>query len=82
MKIEDIDLFIFHQANKFMLETARKRCNIPENKFFIEIEDIGNTVSNTIPIAMHKAIEQKHKGKQINCYCQALESDFHWVPLF
>lgn len=64
MKIEDIDLFIFHQANKFMLETARKRCGIPGNKFFIEIEDIGNTVSNTIPIAIHRAIEQKkHKGK-------------------
>ncbi len=59
LKIEDIDIFIFHQANKFMLETVRKRCEIPAEKFFIDIEDVGNTVSNTIPIAMYKAMIQK-----------------------
>jgi 3-oxoacyl-[acyl-carrier-protein] synthase-3 len=59
MKIEDINLFIFHQANKFMLDTVRKRCGIPENKFFIEIEELGNTVSNTIPIGIYKALKQK-----------------------
>lgn len=66
MKIENIDLFIFHQANKFMLDTVRKRCGIPENKFFIEIEELGNTVSNTIPIAMYKALKQKKYNGETN----------------
>jgi len=52
---EDIDLFIFHQANAFMMQVVRKRCQIPEEKFFIHLKDCGNTVSSTIPIALKEA---------------------------
>ena len=55
LSIEDIDFFIFHQANKFMLNYLRKKIKIPHNKFYIDIESIGNTVSNTIPIALNNA---------------------------
>lgn len=55
----DINLFIFHQANKFMLEHLRKKINIEEVNFFIHLEDCGNTVSSTIPIALKEAIERK-----------------------
>jgi len=55
--IDDMDLFIFHQANEFMLNTVRKRCCIPESKFFMDIKDVGNTVSNTLPIALCKAYD-------------------------
>lgn len=54
----DIDLFIFHQANVFMMNIVRKRCQIPEEKFFIHIRDCGNTVSSTIPIALKEAHNQ------------------------
>ena len=50
--IEDIDVFIFHQANKFMLESLRKKIKIPEEKFCINNEHYGNTVSSTIPMAL------------------------------
>ena len=56
---EAIDLFIFHQANKFMLLNMRKRCRIPEEKFFVGMEDTGNTVSNSIPIAICRAYHSK-----------------------
>ncbi len=52
---EDIDLFIFHQANKFMLDYLRKKIKIPQENFFIAMEHFGNTVSSTIPIAMKQA---------------------------
>lgn len=55
---EEIDLFVFHQANAYMLDTVRKRCGIDVNKFFVDIKTVGNTVSNSIPIAMVKAEEQ------------------------
>ena len=58
LKREEIDLFIFHQANTFMMHTVRKRCQIPEEKFFIFIKDCGNTVSSTIPIALKEAFNQ------------------------
>ncbi len=55
---EEIDLFIFHQANMFMMNIARKRCQIPEEKFFVYLRDCGNTVSSTIPIALKEAHRQ------------------------
>lgn len=54
---ESIDLFIFHQANKFMLNTLRKVCAIPKEKFYVNLEHTGNTVSSTIPIALKEAIK-------------------------
>lgn len=54
--IESVDLFIFHQANAYMLDFLRKKCDIPENKFYTWYESTGNTVSNTIPIALHHAL--------------------------
>ncbi len=60
--IEEIDLFIFHQANAFMMNFIRKKCNIPVDKFFVYIEDCGNTVSSTIPIALKEAQRQNRIG--------------------
>lgn len=48
----DVDLFVFHQANAFMLETLRKKVKIPPEKFVCAFRDFGNTVSSTIPIAL------------------------------
>lgn len=53
--ISQIDLVIFHQANEYMLRIARQRCNIPPERFFFDITNVGNTVSNSIPIAIKKA---------------------------
>lgn len=53
--LDDIDHVIFHQANKFMLDALRRKCKIPEEKFVIEIDTVGNTVSSTIPIAIARA---------------------------
>lgn len=49
---DDIDLYVFHQANKFMLDTIRKANGLPRDKFYVNLETTGNTVSSTIPIAL------------------------------
>lgn len=49
---DDIDLFVFHQANAYMLDTVRKRCGIDSDKFYVDIKNVGNTVSNSIPLAL------------------------------
>jgi len=49
---ELIDYYIFHQANKFMLNTIRKICALPKDKFYINLEDTGNTVSSTVFIGI------------------------------
>lgn len=58
LKMEEADLFIFHQANRYMLEHLRKKLKIDESLFFINMEKIGNTVSSTIPIALCSARQQ------------------------
>lgn len=57
--IEEIDIFIFHQANAFMLEHVRKKLQIPQEKFMLYMEKVGNTVSSTIPIAFKDGIDDK-----------------------
>lgn len=53
---DDIDLFVFHQANAFMLEHLRKKLGVPAEKFFVALSESGNTVSSTIPIALADAV--------------------------
>jgi 3-oxoacyl-[acyl-carrier-protein] synthase-3 len=52
---DQVDLFVFHQANQFMLEHLRSQLGIPQEKFFLALADFGNTVSSTIPIALKEA---------------------------
>ena len=54
----DVDQYVFHQANKFMLNTIRKICHFPKEKFYINLEHTGNTVSSTIPIALKDFLSQ------------------------
>lgn len=49
---EKVDLFVLHQANKFMLDALRKKLKLPEEKLPILMRYCGNTVSSTIPIAL------------------------------
>lgn len=48
----DVDLFIFHQANQYMLDHLRKKLGIPAEKFHVGMRRCGNTVSSSIPIAL------------------------------
>ena len=51
----DIDWFVFHQANRFMLEHLRKKLSIPVDKMIYFHQSTGNTVSSTIPLALEDA---------------------------
>jgi len=57
--LDDIDHFVFHQANQFMLESLRRKIKIPREKFIIDFASCGNTVSSTIPIVLERMIENR-----------------------
>lgn len=59
LKREDLDYCVFHQANKFMLEYVRKKCQLMEVPFHNDIELIGNTVSGTIPFGIESILVNK-----------------------
>lgn len=62
---EDIDTFIFHQANTFMLNFLRKKISIPAENFIVDMLHYGNTVSSTIPIALKNCINNKRNMTNI-----------------
>jgi 3-oxoacyl-[acyl-carrier-protein] synthase III len=52
MGMEEIDLVVMHQANRYMLEHLRKKLKLPAEKAPVCMEHCGNTVSSTIPLAL------------------------------
>lgn len=55
---DNIDYYVFHQANKFMLNTIRKVCALPKDKFYINLADTGNTVSSTVLIGLKDCLHK------------------------
>lgn len=56
---EQIDYYIFHQANQFMLSTLRKVCGIAKDQFYINLNEVGNTVSSTVLIGLKDSLERQ-----------------------
>jgi 3-oxoacyl-[acyl-carrier-protein] synthase-3 len=54
--LDAVDYFVFHQANKYMVEHLKQKIGIEKDKFFIDILETGNTVSSSVPIALNKAV--------------------------
>ena len=65
LTIEDIDCFVFHQANKIILDTLAKKLGIPAGKMVYCLEDSGNIVTSAIPLALTKNRRQLKKGNRV-----------------
>lgn len=59
MEKNDVDYYIFHQANKFMLNTIRKVCVLPKDKFYVNLTETGNTVSSTVLIGLKECLSNR-----------------------
>ena len=57
LDLSKIDQIIFHQASLMTLESLIKKMKINEEKVYINIKNIGNTVSSSIPIALKDAVD-------------------------
>ena len=64
----DIDAFIMHQANSYMLEFLRKKMKIEKDRYIVDMAHTGNTVSNSIPLVMSNAMEKGElRGNVLIC---------------
>jgi len=54
----DIDLFLFHQGSSMTLESLIRILKLERQNVFVNLTDIGNTVSSSIPIAFKDAMDQ------------------------
>jgi len=59
LALDDIDRFVFHQANRYMLESLRDRMKLPPGKVAIAVADGGNTVGSTLPIVLESLLAER-----------------------
>jgi 3-oxoacyl-[acyl-carrier-protein] synthase-3 len=78
MQQDEIDLFVFHQANKYIMELLRKKMKIDESKFYRFYETVGNTVSSTIPIALKEALNDETLNGNLNVLLAAPGLGYSW----
>jgi 3-oxoacyl-[acyl-carrier-protein] synthase-3 len=62
---EQVDTFVFHQANAFMNEHLRTKMHLPKEKVPLSLQDVGNTVSNTIPLTLSRIAPQLTPGSKV-----------------
>jgi 3-oxoacyl-[acyl-carrier-protein] synthase-3 len=74
----EIDLFILHQANMFMLNHLRRKMKIDQEKFYTFMDKVGNTVSSTIPIALYNAINEKRIKNKDNVLIAGFGVGYSW----
>lgn len=77
-RIEDVDLFLFHQANLRINDKVAEILNIPAEKVFNTIQDYGNTTAATIPIGMKEAVRAGKLERGMLVGVAAFGSGFTW----
>ncbi|MDX6689347.1 MAG: 3-oxoacyl-[acyl-carrier-protein] synthase [Solirubrobacteraceae bacterium] len=55
MSVDEIDLLVVHQANERIIDAAARRLGVPEEKVFKNVDQVANTSSASIPLALHQA---------------------------
>jgi 3-oxoacyl-[acyl-carrier-protein] synthase-3 len=78
LKLEDIDLFVFHQPNQYLNELLRKKLDIPKERYVHCIEKFGNTVQNSIPLALQYAASTGQLRKGMRVMLCGFGSGFSW----
>jgi 3-oxoacyl-[acyl-carrier-protein] synthase III len=67
LTVDDVDVYVPHQANVRIIDHARKKLGIPEEKTIVNVDRYGNTSSGSIPLALADAVAdgRLHKGQLV-----------------
>lgn len=78
VSIDDIDYFVFHQANSFILKHLSSKMKIPAEKFCLDLEDTGNIVSASIPLALQRARERNNVKRGMKIMLVGFGVGYSW----
>lgn len=81
MEMDDLDLHVYHQANKYIANLQRRKLKISEEKYYCFYENVGNTVSSTIPIALKEALDDGSIKKGFKVLSVAQGLGYSWGGL-
>ncbi|MEY8706043.1 ketoacyl-ACP synthase III [Bacteroides faecichinchillae] len=80
--VEDIDLYVFHQANMYMNEKIRKKLGIPSEKVPYSMKDYGNTSCATIPLTICSSISTPNEINGKSVVATAFGVGLSWGSLY
>jgi len=78
LALSDLDWVVMHQANRFMLDALGKKIGIPAEKFVVNLEYTGNTVSSTIPIVLADLIRSGRLRPQMKVLVAGFGVGYSW----
>lgn len=79
---DDIDLFLLHQANRFILEAIRSTMGISEEKLPIELEEIGNLGGASLPVLLRQCLDRKLIQSADRCVLAGFGVGYSWALTF
>lgn len=81
VKLDEVDLFVFHQANLRINEAVAQRMGIPPEKVFNTIDRFANTTAATIPIGLAEAVKEGRLQPGMMVSSTAFGSGFTWASM-
>jgi 3-oxoacyl-[acyl-carrier-protein] synthase-3 len=79
--IEDIDYFVMHQANSFILKHLTKKLKLPSEKVPIAMENFGNTSSASIPMTLKDALSTMLKNEDLRLVLAGFGVGYSWAAV-
>ena len=78
LTVEDVDLYIPHQANKRIIDHAARNLGIPEEKIFVNVQKYGNTSSASIPLCLAEAVAEGRLAKGTRVLMTGMGAGLTW----
>ncbi len=79
---DDIDMFVFHQANMFILKQLAKKLGIPMEKLAISIDEFGNTSGESIPITLVHTLGEENSKEKIKLFLCGFGVGLSWGGIY
>jgi 3-oxoacyl-[acyl-carrier-protein] synthase-3 len=76
---ENYDAFLFHQANRFMVERLAKKAKLPTEKVPVNINEFGNTSSASIPLLMTTTLREQLKNNSLQLALFGFGVGYSWA---
>lgn len=77
-RMEEIDFFVFHQANLRIIDLAVRKYHIPPEKYYCDIDKYGNTSAASIPIVLSELWEKRAVGSGSRVLCVGFGGGLTW----
>jgi 3-oxoacyl-[acyl-carrier-protein] synthase-3 len=78
LTVDDVDLYIPHQANKRIIDHAARNLGIPGEKIFVNLQRYGNTSSASIPLCLAEAARDGRLGEGTRVLMTGMGAGLTW----